>query len=534
MERTLKAHWLHWGFLLALTLVLLSGTHAPAAADGLRLVIDGQLVMSDPPPVLRQGRTLVPVRLVAEALGAEVKWIEEQGAVHIVKADRSVLMRIGSHLVESDTGVKAYGLSDVAPILIGGRTYVPLRLVGNALGVAVRWDESTRTVYLDSSQGAVVTSFFNLKITSVRPGEVVTSKVDLKVTINQALPAGAKEIRYLLLSPTTGRGVVIARGTNLTATYNWLPDMQTNGQKVLVAAVYDAQGRFLAGDAMPMDVALTPRVSLRGLTPGQVVQGSVALSPDVNFSAAYVTYEIIGLTTGRAFVSPKSDPLGTYTWTPMLEDNGAVSFRVTAYSATGVEYPGEAVTITVNALRRLELRGLNAGATVEKPVNLSVHRNFQITAVEYVLRDPITGNEQSLAWVQTADHRFFPNPAQAGKRELFARVTDTDGITHTAPAVAVNISGKALLLLSGVGPPGQVITGPLNLTTTSNVPLEGVRYMLTNRASGARTEIGDGLPGAQFSWIPTQAGDWSIQAAGRSAGGSTLISETISFRVYLG
>ena len=534
MKRTPKAHWLHWAFLLALMLVLMPGTHAPAAAAaGLRLVIDGQVIKSDPPPVLRQGRTLVPVRLVAESLGAEVHWIEEQGAVHIVRADRSVRMRIASYLVESDTGVKAYGLSDVTPILISGRTYVPLRLVGNALGVAVRWDESTNTVHVDSKQSAVVTPFFNIQITSVTPGEVVTSKVDLKVAINQTLPAGAKEVRYLLLDPDTGRGVTIARGTNLTATYNWLPDMKTTGQKVLVAAIYDAQDRFLAGDARLVNIALTPKVSLKGLTPGQLVQGSVELSPIIDFSAAYVTYEITGLTSGKTFVSPKSDPLGTYTWTPLLEDNGAVSFRVTAYSATGVGYPGEAVDVTVNASRKLEMRGISAGATIEKPVYLSVYRNFQVAGIEYVLRNPVTGNEETVAWVQTADHRFFPNAAQAGGKEIFARVKDTDGVIHTTPTVAVNISGKALLMLSGVGP-NQVVTGPVNLTTLSNLSLEGVRYILTNRTGGARSEIGNALPGVQVNWTPTEAGDWSIHAEGRSAAGVTLVSETISFRVYLG
>ena len=533
MGRTLKANWLQWAFLLALIVIVAPRFHATAAAaDGLRLVVDGQLITSDPPPVLLQGRTLVPVRLVAESLGAEVEWIEEQGAVHIVKAGRSVLMRIGSHLVESDTGVKAYSLSDVAPVLIGGRTYVPLRLVGNALGVVVGWDESTKTVYVDSSQSAVMTPVFNLKITSVSSGQAISSKVDLKVAIDQKLPAGAKEVRYLLLSPDTGRGVVIARGTNLTATYNWLPDMQTNGNKVLVAAIYDDQGRFMAGDAMPVNVDVTPSVSLRGLTPGQVVQGSVALSPVVNFSAAYVTYEITSLATGRAFVSPKSDPLGTYNWTPLLEDNGEVSFKVTAYSATGAECPGEAVTVMVDALRRLELRGVSSGAIIEKPVNLSVYSNFQIASIEYVLRDPVTGSEESLAWVETAAHRFFPTPGQAGSKDLFARVTDTGGITHTTSALPVNISGKALLLLSGVGP-GQVVTGPVNLTTTSNASLEVVRYFLTNKASGARVEIGNALPGAQFSWTPTQAGEWSIQAVGRSTA-ATLDSETVSFRVYLG
>lgn len=534
MKGTLKVHWSYWAVLLAFVLIFVPSFHAPAAsAVGLRLSIDGKLVASDPPPVIQKGRTLVPVRLVAESLGAEVEWIQEQNAVHIVKGGRSVLMRIDSYLVESDTGAKTYGLSDVAPVLIGGRTYVPLRLVGNALGVAVHWEESTNTVHVNSSQSAVVTPFFNVNITSVIPGAEITSEVDLKVAINQALPTGAKEIRYLLLNPQTGRGVVVARGKNFSATYKWLPDIDMQGQKVLVAAIYDAEGRFLAGDAIPLSVALTPQVSVKGVNPGQVIQGSVTMSPIVNFSAAYVTYEVTGLTTGRTFVSPKSDPLGTYTWTPMLEDNGAISIRPIAYSATGAAYPGEVVTAMVNASRRVELRGVSVGANVEKPVNLSVYGNFQVTNIEYVLRDILTGNEESLVFVKTGDYRFFPNPMHAGKKELFARVTDVAGITYSTQTIAVTISGKPLMLLSGVGP-GAVVTGAVNLTTTSNVSLEGVRYILINRINGARTEVGESLPGTQFKWVPTQAGDWSLQAEGLSAAGTTLVSDLVSLRVFLG
>ena len=61
MGRTLKANWLQWAFLLALIVIVAPRFHATAAAaDGLRLVVDGQLITSDPPPVLLQGRTLVP------------------------------------------------------------------------------------------------------------------------------------------------------------------------------------------------------------------------------------------------------------------------------------------------------------------------------------------------------------------------------------------------------------------------------------------------------------------------------------------
>jgi len=501
------------------------------AASSLGLVIDGRRVSGELQPALLHGRTLVPVRLVAERLGAEVEWIDEQNAVRIVRADRTVVVRIDSHLVESSTGVKAYTLSDVAPLLIGGRTYVPLRLVANALGVDVRWDEPTNTVYVDSRKGVGAITTSAVRIATVNFGQVLTSRVSLRASFSQPVYPHAKEIRYLMLDTATGNGVIIARGASVTATYEWLPDLRTHGPKILVAALYDERGQFIAGDAIPVEVALTPEVKLNGLSSGQYV-GTAVLSADINFSAAAVTYEFTSLTTGKTFTTPKSDPLGTYSWAPQIEDNGVVWVKPIAHSITGKAYAGEPVAVNVNVLRRLELRGVSAGATIEKPVNLSISANFSLSSIEYILRDPLTGSEQSLAQA-SGGYRFFPSTTQAGKKELYAKVKDASGATYSTPAVAVTISNKGLLLISGIGP-GQVVTGSLDLTALSNTNLESVRYMLVNKLTGVRTQVGSAKLNVVFKWTPTQEGEWSLQAEGIVAGSAILSSEVVSFKVYLG
>lgn len=530
--------WIRWllfvGVLWSLLLTLVpTGFSREISGNDLSLVIDGELITSDPPPVLRQGRTLVPLRLVAESLGAQVEWIAAQNAVRIDKAGSSVLLRIDNHLVENRSGVPAYSFTDVAPLIISGRTYVPLRLVGNALGVTVSWDEPTRTVNVFSSQYVPQSPMQRLKVTSVVFGQVITGKVELGVEVLQPLPAGNKEVRFLLLSPDTGRGFVIARGVNITGKYAWVPDLRTTGPRLLVAAVYDAMGRFLAGDVVAVDVAPTVSVSLRGATPGQTVERSLTLSAEVSFLAAAVSYEIVSLNTGKSFTTAKLDPLGNYTWSPTLEDAGEVSIRVIAHSVTGIDYPSGSVVVSANPSRRLELRGVSHNATVERPVSLSVSANFQVTGAQYVLRDLTTGEEQILASVPTAAHRFFPGPAQAGRKELYARVMDTAGAIHITPAVSVTISGRPLLLLSGVGP-NEVVTGQVSLNTTDNVALEVVRYYLTNRLTGERRELGSAWAGTIVRWTPTQTGEWSIQAEGHTALGAALWSESISFRSYIG
>ena len=70
-----------------------------AKAGELKLVIDGRRIEAEPAPFLEGGRTLVPVRLVSEELGADVDWDEVNRTVHIKKGGREVLLRIDSRLV---------------------------------------------------------------------------------------------------------------------------------------------------------------------------------------------------------------------------------------------------------------------------------------------------------------------------------------------------------------------------------------------------------------------------------------------------
>lgn len=522
---------------LILTLVFSQWNVPPGLAAGeIKLVIDGRNIKTSPAPIIQNSRTLVPLRLVAEQLGAQVEWNEQKRTVHIVKGSRSVLLRIDSRLVEYQGGEKTYNLVDVPPQIIGDRTFVPLRLVGNALGAAVKWAEAERAVYVDSTQDGNITPFFDLKISSLQPWQAITGTTELQAFFPGAIPAGAAEIKYLLLSPDTGRGMVIARGNEISAKYLWLPSLQENGERIIVAAVYDGNGRFLAGDAVPVKVTVVPRVSLTGLVQDQVITDTVSLGADLNFVASYVKYEIIHLDKGKIFVSEEADPQGQYKWTPMLEDNGNVSFRVMAYDHLGQSYTSQIIKTKVNAVRKLELKGVSAGATVDKPVTLWAFRNFQVSQTEYVLRDPQTGKEEVLAQVGYASYKWFPGPELSGTKELLVRVKDTSGITHTSNSVSVRLPGTPRLLLEGVGPQ-QVLTGPVKLTVSSNVPLNSIQYYLVNIKTGAKRAIAGGKDfQAEYTWTPAQTdnGEWKIQAEGLLASGVKVTSEGIPVKVYLG
>lgn len=96
-------------------------------------------------PFIENGTTLVPMRAIFEALGAEVKWIEHSKTVIATKQDVTVEIKIGSYFAKlNDEIVKL----TVQPRLVEGTTMVPLRFVSEALGAEVEWDGDTRTIQI--------------------------------------------------------------------------------------------------------------------------------------------------------------------------------------------------------------------------------------------------------------------------------------------------------------------------------------------------------------------------------------------------
>jgi hypothetical protein len=122
-----------------------------AAAD-VRLVIDGEVVISAVPPRMVEGRILVPLRVLAEALGLEVTWNGEAGRVGLKRVSGEVTheatLDVGGNVAMVD-GVPV-GL-DVPALIDGGRTLVPLRFAAEAMGAAVSWDGPRRLVEVKSS-----------------------------------------------------------------------------------------------------------------------------------------------------------------------------------------------------------------------------------------------------------------------------------------------------------------------------------------------------------------------------------------------
>ena len=119
------------------------------AAELINVVVNGNKVeFPDAPAYLDEnGRTQVPVRFVVEALGCDIVWDGVNQYVTIVREDTTVLFMIGQRIYKIN-GVTMSSM-DTYAVLDNERTYVPIRYAAEALGATVRWEDSTRTVYVD-------------------------------------------------------------------------------------------------------------------------------------------------------------------------------------------------------------------------------------------------------------------------------------------------------------------------------------------------------------------------------------------------
>jgi hypothetical protein len=111
--------------------------------EGIRVIVNGTTLTFDQPPIIENGRTLVPLRAIFEALGAQVSWEQSTQRVTAVKGSTTVTLTIGSNALYRNGGEIRL---DVPARIVGGRTLVPARAVAESFGSEVSWNESTRTV----------------------------------------------------------------------------------------------------------------------------------------------------------------------------------------------------------------------------------------------------------------------------------------------------------------------------------------------------------------------------------------------------
>jgi PKD repeat protein len=110
--------------------------------------VNDEIKTMDTSPIILEGRTLLPIRYVAEALGANVGWDGTEKKVTITFKDKFIELWIGNNTARVNGEYKYIDPSNlnVKPIIISGRTMLPIRFIAENLGCKVDWDPNLKEV----------------------------------------------------------------------------------------------------------------------------------------------------------------------------------------------------------------------------------------------------------------------------------------------------------------------------------------------------------------------------------------------------
>jgi hypothetical protein len=113
--------------------------------DEITVLLDGSPLTFDVAPIIVNGRTLVPIRGVFEAMGFVVTWDGNIEQATLARDNDVVIITIGSYMFTTN---EAEHSLDVPARIIGDRTMLPLRAVLESVGYELEWNDATRTVMI--------------------------------------------------------------------------------------------------------------------------------------------------------------------------------------------------------------------------------------------------------------------------------------------------------------------------------------------------------------------------------------------------
>jgi Copper amine oxidase N-terminal domain len=338
----------------ALSAGLASVAPAQTTAPYVRIFVDGSPVTLSRPPVIVNGRMLVPMRSVFQQLGATVTWDPLAETALAQRGGTTVSLSIGA--MQGFVNGQAQVL-DVPPMIIGGQTMVPLSFISQALGAAVAWNPAASVVQITSHGAAAAPA--TPAVPGVAPVQAVPGLPPAPTTVTGTVVS-------VTASPAPGQLVVrtpagqtytysIAPGTAVTRTAPvQLSDVQPgdtvqvtadqNGTAQVVHAASPAT-TALAVPAAAVTVTVAP--AARPLGAGDLLTVTATGPPQ-----ATATFAIPGLRTGLLMSESPTQPgtyVGYYTIRPGDRVTGT-TVVVTMTAPNGQVVTANApVSVTVNS-----------------------------------------------------------------------------------------------------------------------------------------------------------------------------------------
>ncbi|WP_204758286.1 copper amine oxidase N-terminal domain-containing protein [Heliomicrobium gestii] len=166
-----------------------------------KVLLDGRELFFDVPPIIENGRILVPVRAIFEELGANLTWKGITQPIIASKGNTTIELQVGSY-TSFKNGKQI--ILDVPPRVINDRTLVPLRFVSEALDAEVNWNSYTHTVSINSQVSeppSYKLPISEKKTTQTEEIETPSLPADYSSSSSMQKPTQTKEIETWSLPP---------------------------------------------------------------------------------------------------------------------------------------------------------------------------------------------------------------------------------------------------------------------------------------------------------------------------------------------
>jgi uncharacterized protein YjdB len=296
----------------------------------IKVKINGQLQNYPQPPVLINGRVMVPMRGIFEALGAEVRWDGTTGTITAIKGSITMILKIGDS-VASVNGERVQ-MGQPAQI-INGSTVVPVRFVSEALGAKVEWDAVARIVYISSNTEKTdndqIVPIENIEIISspeLKSGSVLNG--DNVITLKAISKIKLTSVYYYLVDKNDPARKDDGIGQSKNPDNQWSvifdPNKKPNGTYELAVSGKDINGKVFYGRSIDPITISTPDIQIIApdLQNGTILKGrgDITLKAASKIKLKKVYYYLVDK---NASVK-KDDEIGVST---DLENQWAVKFN---------------------------------------------------------------------------------------------------------------------------------------------------------------------------------------------------------------
>lgn len=144
MNRNQRNVWITIAFAMVMSFFILFPSTTQAAST--QIMLDNQPVEGAGDVMITNQTTMVPIRVISEKLGYKVKWKQSDQLITISNTAATIKLTVGQSQADATSGDVVL---EQAPFMKSNTTYVPLRFVGTQMGLKVKWDNTSKTVFLE-------------------------------------------------------------------------------------------------------------------------------------------------------------------------------------------------------------------------------------------------------------------------------------------------------------------------------------------------------------------------------------------------